>query len=292
MARIFGEIEGYPEGTPFVSRMELSHSGLHRPPMNGISGNGKEGADSIVLSGGYKDDRDFGDIIIYTGEGGRDPKTGDQIADQTLTGGNLGLALNKTNGNPVRVIRGAQHKSEFSPKSGYRYDGLYFVDDYWHENADGGKSKFLVWRFRLVKIKEQVLVEETAHEVVLAGEPAKATIRKEVTTLRIVRDTKKSRELKALYQYRCQICDIQIKGPGGYYAEAAHIQPLGQPHNGPDTFENLLCLCPNHHTMFDLGVFTINDDLTLKGISGQLTVMAVHKVGLNFLKYHRDHYSQ
>ena len=40
MARIFGEIEGYPEGSWFKTRLELSHAGLHRPPMHGISGNG------------------------------------------------------------------------------------------------------------------------------------------------------------------------------------------------------------------------------------------------------------
>jgi putative restriction endonuclease len=40
--------------------------------MNGIHGTAKEGADSIVVSGGYVDDRDMGDVIIYTGEGGND----------------------------------------------------------------------------------------------------------------------------------------------------------------------------------------------------------------------------
>lgn len=140
-----------------------------------------------------------------------------------------------------------------------------------------------------MKGKEQVLVVETAPAVALAGGPAKATIRKEVTILRIVRDIKKPRELKALYQYRCQVCGIQIQGPGGYYA-AAHIQPLGQPHDGSDSYENLLCLCPNHHTMFDLSVFTINDDLTLMGIPGRLTVLPGHNIDTDILKYRRNHY--
>jgi hypothetical protein len=47
--------------------------------MNGIAPNGT----SIVLSGGYVDDLDEGDLIVYTGEGGRDPGTGRQIADQS-----------------------------------------------------------------------------------------------------------------------------------------------------------------------------------------------------------------
>jgi hypothetical protein len=51
-----------------------------------------EGADSIVLSGGYEDDEDHGDEIVYTGHGGKDQKTGKQVRDQKLTIGNLALA--------------------------------------------------------------------------------------------------------------------------------------------------------------------------------------------------------
>ncbi len=49
--RLFGEIQGYPEGTIFDSREALSKAGLHRPTMAGISGTAEDGADSIVLSG-------------------------------------------------------------------------------------------------------------------------------------------------------------------------------------------------------------------------------------------------
>ncbi|MGO9353608.1 MAG: YDG/SRA domain-containing protein [Mycobacterium sp.] len=54
----------------------------------------------------YVDDQNYGDVIIYTGQGGRDPNTGRQIADQQLTRGNLGLARSHLDGLPVRVIRG------------------------------------------------------------------------------------------------------------------------------------------------------------------------------------------
>jgi putative restriction endonuclease len=114
--------------------------------------------------------------------------------------------------------------------------------------------------------------------------------RKDITTLRVVRDTKKSREIKELYEYRCQICGLQIEGPGGRYAEAAHIRPLGRLHNGPDAFENLMCLCPNHHAMFDLGVFTINDDLYLNGVEGRLSILPQHRINSAHLQYHREHY--
>lgn len=64
--RLFGEIQGHSEGTYFESRAELSRAGVHRPLQAGISGSAYEGADSIVLSGGYEDDRDNGFEIICT----------------------------------------------------------------------------------------------------------------------------------------------------------------------------------------------------------------------------------
>jgi putative restriction endonuclease len=54
----------------------------------------------------------MGDVIVYTGEGGRDPNTGRQIADQQLVSGNRALAENHLNGIPVRVHRGKAHVSQ------------------------------------------------------------------------------------------------------------------------------------------------------------------------------------
>jgi putative restriction endonuclease len=78
---VLGHVSGYPVDSRFDSRAELSEAGLHRHRQAGISGSASEGADSIVLSGGYEDDQDFGDTIVYTGHGGRDQETGRQIAD-------------------------------------------------------------------------------------------------------------------------------------------------------------------------------------------------------------------
>jgi putative restriction endonuclease len=62
----------------------------------GISGTKAEGADSIVVSGGYKDDEDYGAEIIYTGAGGNDLGTGRQIDDQTIgQPGNAGLVTSQ-----------------------------------------------------------------------------------------------------------------------------------------------------------------------------------------------------
>src|SRR5262245_11113972 len=122
MARTFGEIPGEPEGSRYASRQQAHNAGVHRPLQAGISGASLEGADSIVVSGGYEDDHDFGDTIVYTGHGGNDPNTGAQVADQVLERGNAALALNHARGLPVRVIRGASGDPTFSPATGYRYD--------------------------------------------------------------------------------------------------------------------------------------------------------------------------
>lgn len=119
--RIFGHIPGVNVGDEFLNRQVLASARVHCPTQAGISGSSKEGADSIVLSGGYEDDVDEGAEIIYTGAGGRDENTGIQNADQELTRVNLALAKNKLLGLPVRVIRGHQHKSPYSPSKGYQY---------------------------------------------------------------------------------------------------------------------------------------------------------------------------
>lgn len=278
--RIFGELPGVHEGAEFPSRKELHAAGVHLPTQAGISGSASEGADSIVLSGGYEDDHDEGDVIVYTGHGGRDQQTGKQVTDQTLTQGNRALALNHLQGLPVRVIRGHQHRSPFSPRVGYQYGGLYRVDDLWHEQ---GKSGFVIWRFRLVKLE----AERATGETVDALGP---TARQQVTVQRLVRDTAKARAVKVLHEYTCQMCGVRLEGPGGPYAEAAHIRPLGSPHDGPDVMSNILCLCPNHHVLFDLGSVSIADDFSLLGMRRVLRQHPKHEVEVEYVQYHRERY--
>ena len=63
--------------------------------------------------------------------------------------GNLDLSKNKYNQEPLRVIRGANHfEKEYASVSGYRYDGLYYVEDYY---PDTGEDGFRIWRYKLVK---------------------------------------------------------------------------------------------------------------------------------------------
>ena len=105
----------------------------------------------------------------------------------------------------------------------------------------------------------------------------------------MVRQTAVGQWVKARHDYRCQVCGDRLTLPGGPYAEAAHIRPLGRPHDGPDVPENVLCLCPNDHVRFDKGAIAIAEDGTLLGTDGILRVVDGHAVDAPQLAYHRQH---
>jgi putative restriction endonuclease len=87
------------------------------------------------------------------------------------------------------------------------------------------------------------------------------------------------------------MCGTRLEVLAGPYAEAAHIRPLGAPHDGPDTPDNILCLCPNHHVLFDKGGVGIGEDLSLVGgAGGRLAVHPGHGVSEEHLRYRREHY--
>ncbi|MBC6610612.1 HNH endonuclease [Hymenobacter sp. BT507] len=289
-AIIFGDIPGVLPGHEFENRLALWGAGVHRQTQAGISARRGVGAESIVLSGGYEDDADYGSVILYTGKGGRSQESGQQVANQTLTGANLELTRNQTTGLPVRVTRKVQENGQ----TFYRYAGLYRVAHYWHEV---GKSGFSVWRFRLEQLPTLVAPADVAPTLKLdqigqAQEPSSiysTPLRRETTLLRLVRDTAVTREVKHLHEYRCQVCATQLLGPVGPYAEAAHIRPLGAPHHGPDALSNVLCLCPNHHVLFDLGSFSISPTLLFLGLPGSLRSHPAHVLDMQCLAYHREH---
>ncbi len=57
------------------------------------------------------------------------PREGPQTCDQTWENTrNASLRVSAHNKKPVRVVRGYSSRSDFAPIRGYRYDGLYVVD--------------------------------------------------------------------------------------------------------------------------------------------------------------------
>lgn len=284
MPRFFGTPPDVTVGRFFIDRRDLHDHSVHRPLQAGISGTKAEGSDSICLSGGYVDDEDHGDYIIYTGHGGNDANTGRQVAHQNIdSSGNAGLITSRVKGLPVRVIRGASHKSPYSPPKGYQYAGLFTVTEYWVEEGINGYD---VVRFRLDRISEQSeLVTSTAPE----PDVAFAT----TTVTRRVRDSALSRAVKAMYNDACQVCGTAITSSSGRsYSEGAHVKPLGRPHLGPDTLDNILCLCPNHHVQLDIGGMVILDNFDVAVHSGSspfgsLLFKKSHRINPEFASFHR-----
>ncbi|MFI5773141.1 HNH endonuclease [Streptomyces sp. NPDC051658] len=102
------------------------------------------------------------------------------------------------------------------------------------------------------------------------------------------------RKLKQWYQNSCQICatTLFLPSPRHRYSEAAHIR--AREHGGPDLTENLLCLCPNCHVLFDAGAYVLTDDLavvdTVTGrLQAELKRHQWHYINLDHVRHHRHH---
>ncbi|KAG9315054.1 PUA-like domain-containing protein [Chiua virens] len=163
LSKTFGPIPGVPIFSGWDKRKPCSDSAVHRSIIAGICGNKKEGAFSIAVSGLYADDEDGGEIIIYTGAGGRERWTetvprkrirhGPQTQDQSWEmPSNRALMISSETGNPVRVIRSYRCPSKYAPLTGYRYDGLYKVTTCWTSVGKNGKA---ICRCRLERLPEQ-----------------------------------------------------------------------------------------------------------------------------------------
>lgn len=289
--RRFGHPDGVSVGAVFVDRDALRAAGVHAPRQAGIAGGEQEGAESIVVSGGYEDDEDYGDYIVYTGQGGQE--NGRQVADQEWKRGNLALRVSEAEGYPLRVVRGAGGDPGYSPASGYRYDGLFVVEQSWQAP---GKSGFQVCRFRLRELDEPQIPEgEPSSDEAEDDEGSGRPTRIETTVQRLVRSTAVVRAVKKLHDHACQVCGETLDVGSSPYAEGAHIRPLGRPHDGPDVAENVLCLCPNDHVLFDYGVIVISDDLdvietTTGAAIGRLRSAKGHQPATEHLAYHRQRF--
>jgi putative restriction endonuclease len=279
----FGEVPGHPPGTAYASYDEMIAAGVHRQHNVGMVGGARNGTESIVLNGGYIDDRDLGSEVVYTGFGGRDAR-GRQVADQQWVGANAGMRVNVAHGLPVRVIRGWKGEEGFSPVSGYRYDGVYSVEEAWQERGTDG---FMICRFRLV-------MADSAPGPTRPAVPAPPVRMVASTVLRRIRDTAMTARIKATYHYTCQVCGDRLTLPGGVaYAEGAHIRPLGIPHDGEDVEGNVLCLCPNDHLLLDRGAIYMTDDLdvvdaTSRTVRGRLRLAPGHDIDVESVRYHRS----
>lgn len=103
--------------------------------------------------------------------------------------------------------------------------------------------------------------------------------RKKYVINRIKRDSALIADLKIIHNHTCQICGTQIKlGNNIFYSEGHHIKPIGRPHFGPDTSDNILIVCANCHVMCDYG--------SIKLDVHSLNNMDKHVINREFINYH------
>ncbi|XP_068650305.1 histone-lysine N-methyltransferase, H3 lysine-9 specific SUVH6-like isoform X2 [Aristolochia californica] len=160
--QILGSVPGVEVGDEFHYRVELAIIGLHRQYMAGIDylkENGCHLATSIVASGGYNDEVDNSDVLIYTGHGGKHASGDKKCRDQKLIRGNLALKNSMEAHTPIRVIRGFKEKASDAHQEAkskmvatYTYDGLHLVEKYWMEKEHHGGS---VFKFQMRRVSGQ-----------------------------------------------------------------------------------------------------------------------------------------
>uniref|UniRef100_A0ACD5TA12 Uncharacterized protein n=3 Tax=Avena sativa TaxID=4498 RepID=A0ACD5TA12_AVESA len=142
-----GTAPGVEIGDIFYFRMELCIIGLHAPSMGGIDymsakfGNDEDSvAICIVAAGGYENEDDDADTLVYSGSGGNSKNT-EEMHDQKLERGNLALERSSHRKNEIRVVRGFKDPARLSGKI-YIYDGLYKIQESWKEKSKFGTNCF------------------------------------------------------------------------------------------------------------------------------------------------------
>jgi len=88
-----------------------------------------------------------------------------------------------------------------------------------------------------------------------------------VAATRLQRSSTFAPAVKREYGYRCAVCGLQLE-----ITEAAHIIPASEP-NGSDEIWNGVCLCPNHHALFDAGLLLVKPDLEVTLDEGRATFL-------------------
>ena len=119
------------------------------------------------------------------------------------------------------------------------------------------------------------------------------------------RDAAFSKNVAAVYEFTCAFTGLKIINGGGRpEIEAAHIQPVGDGHNGPDSIRNGIGLSRTAHWMFDRGLVTVSNEFQiiasknlpqdaqrLLNSDGRIRLPAseFNRPHSRFLEYHREH---
>ena len=106
----------------------------------------------LFNTGGYEDDRDEGEWLLYTGSGGKDlsgnKRTNKvQCAHQVFESSNQALVQSCIDGLPVRVLRSNKERGScYAPDKGdpsqsVRYDGVYKIVAAWRAKGQQGVTR-------------------------------------------------------------------------------------------------------------------------------------------------------
>jgi hypothetical protein len=104
-------------------------------------------------------------------------------------------------------------------------------------------------------------------------------VRGTVTSTRKERDARFRKLVLENYNYQCAICrcsEVEL-------LQAAHINPVAI--NGTDDLNNGICLCANHHLMFDRNLIKIDFD------SGRIVVIKKSIENMSWYKEFNEKYS-
>jgi putative restriction endonuclease len=152
-----------------------------------------------------------------------------------------------------------------------------------------------VWRFVLEEDGGTAWQNERPAQTPAAPTGEQAPGRAQSVTQRVVRNSAVTQWVKDLHNHTCQVCGIRLEVDGGAYAEGAHIRALGRPHNGPDVIDNVLCLCPNDHVLFDKGAIYIDGERDYRALDrealGSLRTHPRHKLDDEAIRYHRERFA-
>lgn len=117
-----------------------------------------------------------------------------------------------------------------------KYQGS--VEGFLHENN--------IPKINQTESKKQISIESAS----IKNIPKKI----KTSTIRVIRDTTKTKKLKIYYKNKCQVCKHNV---AVNYSEVHHIWPISE--GGDDDFDNMIVLCPNHHVMFDLAMIKFDE---------------------------------
>lgn len=135
--------------------------------------------------------------------------------------------------------------------------------------------------------------------------PLAQTDRAQVLASRAFRDRAFARLVKSAYGARCAMSGLELRNGGGRpEVEAAHIVPVEA--RGPDTVRNGLALSGTVHWMFDRGLVSVDEDMTLLVAKGSVAIDTAARLFVPdrrlilpadlgkaphpaYLKWHREH---